>query len=341
MPEAAATQSLDKRNLSASGNRFAPPADSTCCSSSCIRNDRHAAQYASGLVSNKELEKTRLQWEEAMERNPGAGVFYGALLDYNRQAAGRLKLEARGLVSQFMASGYNELEFGFSNRAGSELFQRGGLGLDGILSSIDVENWYFGSGAESNYDEVNAFLIGFSVFKVTMAARAAGGSAFGAAAKELGKEAIDQVVTDATGLPIGLTDLSGLKQAGSKFFTGSADEAYEAIRRSTTDVATIAENTGIKASNIQNVKDHLFHQEHVLDRYVDLGVPAEMRRFDSDRAIAEAWKRLENGTHTPGDLQLLRHEAAESHLMRRWNDPSYSRAHDRAEVRFPAPPLDE
>lgn len=132
----------------------------------------------------------------------------------------------------------------------------------------------------------------------------------------------------------------GMRQTGGGFFTGSADDAYSAIRRSSCDVACIAENTGIKASNIQKVKDHLFHQEHLLDRYVDLGVPAQMRRFDSDLGIANAWKRLETGTHTPADLQLLRHEAAEAHLMRRWGDPSYSRAHNRAQQRFPAPPLD-
>jgi RHS repeat-associated protein len=133
---------------------------------------------------------------------------------------------------------------------------------------------------------------------------------------------------------------SALRQTGSGFFSGSADEAYNAIRASSSDVASIAQNTGIKPANIQKVKDHLFHQEHLMDRYVDLGVPAEMRRFDSDLGIANAWKRLEQGTHTPADLQLLRHEAAEAHLMRRWADPSYSRAHNRAQQRFPAPPLD-
>jgi hypothetical protein len=130
-------------------------------------------------------------------------------------------------------------------------------------------------------------------------------------------------------------------QTGAGFFTEPADKAYELIRESTTDVSSIAQHTGIKASNIQKVKDHLFYQEHLLDRYVDLGIPAEMQRFDSDMAIAKIWKRLENGTYTPNDLQLLRHEAAESYLMRRWGDPSYTRAHDRAQQRFPAPQLND
>jgi len=131
-----------------------------------------------------------------------------------------------------------------------------------------------------------------------------------------------------------------MSETGAGFFTGSADEAYEAIRADSEDVATIARNTGIKPANIRKVKDHLFHQEHLLDRYIDLGVPTEMRRFDSDLSIANAWKRLKQGTHTQADLQLLRHEAAEAHLMRRWGYPSYSRSHYRAQQRFPAPPLE-
>ena len=131
---------------------------------------------------------------------------------------------------------------------------------------------------------------------------------------------------------------SGFRQTGSGFFTGSADEAYDAIRASTSDVQTIARNTGIKPQNIQKVKNHVFYEKHLLDRYVDYGVPAELRRFDSDLGIGNAWKRLETSTFTDADLQLLRHEAAESHLMRRWADQSYNRAHTRAQQRYPYNP---
>jgi hypothetical protein len=116
----------------------------------------------------------------------------------------------------------------------------------------------------------------------------------------------------------------------------SADEAYTAIRASTTDVADIASNTGYKVSNIQKVKNHLFMEEHFLDRYESLGVPAEWRPFDSDIAIAEAWTRLETGTFGPADLQLLRHETAEAWYMRNVS-PNYNAAHNAAQHRFPAP----
>lgn len=80
---------------------------------------------------------------------------------------------------------------------------------------------------------------------------------------------------------------------------------------------------------------------HLLDRYVALGVPAVMQRFDSDLGIANAWHRLVQGNFTASDLQLLRHEIAEAYLMRKWQDPSYHRAHTRAQCRFPAPMLED
>lgn len=131
------------------------------------------------------------------------------------------------------------------------------------------------------------------------------------------------------------------QQTGGGYFSGSADDAYDAIRASTTDVNSIARNTGIKPSNIQKVKDHVFYQEHLLDRYVDLGEPGVMQRFDSDLAQANAWKRLEEGSHTPADVQFLRHETAESYLMRKWNDPSYNRAHNRAQQTYPMSHLED
>jgi len=125
-------------------------------------------------------------------------------------------------------------------------------------------------------------------------------------------------------------------QTGAGGFWSSADEAYESIRSSTSDVDDIARNTGLKPENIQKVKDHLFLNEHTLDRYVDLGIPAEKARFDSDIKIAESWHRLEVGKYTDDDIQLLRHEIAE-----RWveikRDCGYCEAHDAASINFPAP----
>lgn len=103
-----------------------------------------------------------------------------------------------------------------------------------------------------------------------------------------------------------------------------------------TDVGDIARSTGYKPSNIQRVKDHLFNNEQLLDSYVDLGVPAYRGRFDSDIGIADAWRRLESGSHSRADLQLLKHETAEAWHMRNVSE-SYKAAHGAAQKRYPAP----
>ena len=139
--------------------------------------------------------------------------------------------------------------------------------------------------------------------------------------------------------PPGRTVLGRPPQTGSGKYTGPADEAYEAIRASKTDVAEIARHTGLKPSNIQKVKDHLFHNEYVLDRFADLDSDITVGRFDSDLGTAKAWARLRSGTHTPADMQMLRHEAAEAWYMRR-HGPSYRAGHDAAERRYPFPNLE-
>ncbi|HKQ39176.1 MAG TPA: hypothetical protein VJ063_13955 [Verrucomicrobiae bacterium] len=125
-----------------------------------------------------------------------------------------------------------------------------------------------------------------------------------------------------------------LAQTGAGGFAGSADEMYNAIRASATDIDAIAANTGFKPSNIQKVKEHLFLNEHTLDRFVRQGEPARVGRFESDISIAEAWNRLVNGRHTAADVQLLRHETAEAWFMRR-HGPSYDAAHTAADRRYP------
>jgi len=72
---------------------------------------------------------------------------------------------------------------------------------------------------------------------------------------------------------VGLSTLdkhtNSLKQTGGGGYLDSSDELYDAIRANSLDVSRIAENTGIKAHNIQKVKDHVFYNKHLLDKYVD------------------------------------------------------------------------
>ena len=45
------------------------------------------------------------------------------------------------------------------------------------------------------------------------------------------------------------------------------ERIYDNIKKSDTDICDIAKSLGFKAINIKNVKDHVFYNEHDLDRY--------------------------------------------------------------------------
>lgn len=116
-----------------------------------------------------------------------------------------------------------------------------------------------------------------------------------------------------------------------------AEQAYERIRNDVGDVAEIAKNTGMPVEDIQAIKDHIFNEEHLLDRYVDYGEPAVTSRFDPDPRIADSWDRLRSGQDIkPEDLQLLQHELAESQYMKE-NGPGYNAAHNHAQSVAPSP----
>lgn len=100
-----------------------------------------------------------------------------------------------------------------------------------------------------------------------------------------------------------------------------ASELYMNIRNSNSDVTRIAENINIPDFQVQRVKDHVFHNSHQLDRGV--------AKFDPDLEIANAWNRLEAGTHTESDLLIFRHEHFESRFEGIFNT-DYSTAHEAA-----------
>jgi hypothetical protein len=127
------------------------------------------------------------------------------------------------------------------------------------------------------------------------------------------------------------------KQTGSGTFAGTADEIYDAIRASDTDVMKISNNTGIKPANIQKVKEHVFNNEHLLDRYISYGIPPQKMRFDSDLKQGNAWLRLENGNYTLEDVRWMKHEIAERWYELKFNS-GYSAAHSSAEKRWPGNP---
>jgi hypothetical protein len=101
------------------------------------------------------------------------------------------------------------------------------------------------------------------------------------------------------------------------------------------DICDIARNLGFKADNIKNVKDHVFYNEHNLDRYGEN--EGQRRRFDSDLQQALAWKRLEDGTYTQNDIIWIKHECMERHYELKFGS-GYDEAHNRAQSRFDGAP---
>lgn len=105
-----------------------------------------------------------------------------------------------------------------------------------------------------------------------------------------------------------------------------AERYYGLVRSMTTDVASISQNTGIKETNIQRVKDHLFMEEH------DLGGD-KPQHFYPDYQIAQSWQRLISGKGIQKhDIILLKHEYAESRYMSK--GLSQQEAHDLANKKY-------
>jgi hypothetical protein len=61
-----------------------------------------------------------------------------------------------------------------------------------------------------------------------------------------------------------------------------------------------------------------------------------MGLFDADADIAEAWQRLQQGTHTSDDIQLFHHEYFESKFKSIFKT-DYGTAHDKTQLVYPSP----
>ena len=98
-----------------------------------------------------------------------------------------------------------------------------------------------------------------------------------------------------------------------------ANQIYDDIRECDSNSHKIAENLNDKAENVPKIKEHVFINSHILDRYKDLGLEPEVKQFDPSLNQALAWKRLEAGVHTPDDVTWLKHEMAESHYEKKFD----------------------
>ncbi|MBQ7003360.1 MAG: phage minor capsid protein [Oscillospiraceae bacterium] len=131
-------------------------------------------------------------------------------------------------------------------------------------------------------------------------------------------EYIAKYIENATATPIDFSGGSGIiKKSGaisgalnplSKRADEHAERYYAAVRKMTTDVKRISENTGYSEELIQSIKDFVFNEKHDLGDKFDYFVP--------DYKMAESWQRLIDGKDIkPHDLTLLKHEKMERELM--------------------------
>ena len=102
--------------------------------------------------------------------------------------------------------------------------------------------------------------------------------------------------------------VSGALNPDSERADKHAEQYYESVRKMTTDVKRISENTGYSEDTIQSIKDYVFNEKHDLgDRY---------DYFDPDYKMAQTWQRLIDGKNIlPHDLTLIKHEEMEKDLM--------------------------
>jgi len=148
--------------------------------------------------------------------------------------------------------------------------------------------------------------------------------------KELGKQSSNNRIEIQVGDQIYVFQNPSRQNADELQFK-LAEKIYDSIRECDTDICDIAENLGFKADNIKNVKDHVFYNEHDLDRYGPDEI--EYKRFDATLEQALAWKRLETGTHTQNDVTWIKHECVERHHELKYNS-GYTEAHERAQSRY-------
>ena len=88
-----------------------------------------------------------------------------------------------------------------------------------------------------------------------------------------------------------------------------ADRYYDLVRKMTTDVQRIAENTGFDEDLIHSIKSFVFLEKH------DLG-EGRYDYFDPSYFMAQSWQRMIDGKNIlHHDLTLLRHEEMERSLM--------------------------
>lgn len=124
---------------------------------------------------------------------------------------------------------------------------------------------------------------------------------------------------------VGRLETSGMPSTKYEKILREIDAEWDKLRNISTDIEKISQNTGIDKKIIEKIKNHLFHEEHILD--------SGIKRFEPLPEVYYSWKRLNDGSFVQSDLKLLIHEFAESILMKA-REVEYDSAHIQTNVFF-------
>jgi hypothetical protein len=134
--------------------------------------------------------------------------------------------------------------------------------------------------------------------------------------------------------PRDLLDADGQRRwardAYDSFLTDDRD--IDTISRALAQVPRPDRTTGYSPGEIAAVKRHLMLEEHRIEHPGTGRI--EVRRFDPDEDIADAWIRLRAGRPLPEDITLINHELAELRYLRDHPGATYRQAHTHANRLF-------
>ena len=94
------------------------------------------------------------------------------------------------------------------------------------------------------------------------------------------------------------------------------------------EIAAVANNSGMKQSEIEKVFSHVFEQEHLFEN-------GKIHKFIPDYDMAQSWFRLREGKKIyPHDMILLKHELMEANIMKGRLDIVYEPVHRLVEKKY-------
>jgi SPP1 gp7 family putative phage head morphogenesis protein len=147
-------------------------------------------------------------------------------------------------------------------------------------------------------------------------------------AKHFGVQGEIEAAKIALGLNETGASAGGILDKSSEEQEAYAKRAYAEIRKKNakSDIAKVANSSGLSKKEVEKVRNHLFFDKHNLEK--------GFARFDESAEIANAWEALEQGRATELNIMLIKHELEELTIMEKYGY-DYNKAHLLADRKYP------